>query len=335
MSAYACVVSLPDGEFEAQAVIAEDAIILQGASGQRGIVPFVDIMDMRLLNYHLHLSLHDCETVISQLGYQTEEFFEKLWQAYAAKSRESLFISSDFIMDCEGDYSYEEPGIQRSSIAKLELYSDCLCIIPHDVGARRVPLCFATLPVREGFALSLQLDTGETYRIARLGGKTDPFFTRLVNSRAASIARWQASHRELEGNLQERLGEASTAYEAFCSTGATVSCGLFSTDDEAFWFAAIADGRAAVELVTGEKAATYLYRFAVSREEFENNVRHAMEAVKKNRRIIYLADEELADEPLYRMAIDRSTHVRFLRSCNAGRIIHTSSWSGKLAAFFA
>ena len=335
MSAYECRASLPQGEFQAQATIEADAIALQGESGQRVSLPFADLLDMRLLNYRLRLDMRDSEVQISHLGYQTEEFFEKLWQAYCAKSRESLFVAGAFIMESEGDYSYTEPQVQRSSIAKLELYSDCLCIVPHDAGARRVALCFAEPPVREGFALTIPLDTGEVYRIARLGSDTDPFFTKLVDARDESVASWREAQRALEDNLPVRLGEAAEAHKAFRSLNADVTCGLFSADEEAFWFMAVADGRAAIELVTDEKAATYLYRFSTSQSEFEGAVRHAMEAVKKNRRIIFLAEEDLPGEPLYRMAIERSSHVRFLRSCNVGRIIHTSSWATKLSEFFA
>ena len=335
MGTYECRASLPQGEFQAQATITADAIVLQEESGQRVSLPFADLMDMRLLNYRLRLDMRDFEAQISHLGYQTEEFFEKTWQAYCDKSRESLFIAGALIMGSEGDYSYAEPQLQRNSIAKLELYSDCLCIVPHDVGARRVALCFAEPPVREGFALTVSLDTGEMYRIARLGGDTDPFFTKLVDARDKSVANWSAAQRALEDNLSTRLGQAAEAYEAFCSLDARVTCGLFSADDEAFWFMALADGRAAIELVTDEKTATYLYRFSVSQSEFEGAVRHAMEAVKKNRRIIFLAEEDLPGEPLYRMAIERSSHVRFLRSCNVGRIIHTSSWASKVSEFFA
>ena len=344
MSLYSCTAELPDGAlgaFEAKAAITPDGIELQGGA-QHASIPFVDLMDMRLLNYHLHLTLRDGEAVLSQLGYQTEEFFEKLWQAYAAKSLESLFVEGAPAIACEGDYAYEEPGFVRSSIAKLELREDCLCIVPHDVGARRVPLCFAEEPAREGFKLSVALDTGEAYQVARLGSNTDPFFNRLVSARKQAVAAWEAAHCELAGNLEARLEAAGAIaeYRAFQQLGAagtdsTVEIGLFAADDDAFWFAAVADGRAAVELVCNEQTATYLYRFPTSAAQFTASLRHAMEAVKRHRRLIFLTEDELLGEPLFRMAVDRSAHVRFLRSCNAGRIIHTSNWSTKLAEFFA
>ena len=348
MSTYECSVVLPGGAgqpleaqatgaghpLEAQATITDDAIVITGEQLGRAVLPFVDLMDMRLLNYHLHLAIRDGEAVISQLGYRTEDFFEKLWEAYCAKSRDSLLIEGTLSMGSEGDYAYTEPDIERKSIAKLELYTDCLCIIPHDAGARRVPLCFAEPTVREGFSLNIALDTGERYRIARLGADTDPFFERLETNRSKTAAAWHAAHTALEQSLDARLGDARERFSVFRDK-ADVACGLFSADDEAFWFAAIGTGRAAVELICDEQTATYLYRFDVAPSTFLNSLRHAMEAVKKNRRIIYLSEEDLADEPLFRMSIERSAHVRFLRSCNAGRIIHTASWSQKVAEFFA
>ena len=250
-------------------------------------------------------------------------------------SERALFLEGAPIISCEGDYSYEEPDAQAQSIAKLALYDDCLCIVPHDSGARRVPLCFAGEPVREGFSLSLSLDTGERYRIARLGANTDPFFKKLAERRSNVAAAWAAAHEALDQNIGMRLGGASDAYETFRALPAKVSQGLFSADDAAFWFAAVAPGRAAVELVTDEQTATYLYLFDVEPEMFVARLRHAMEAVKTNRRIIYLPPDELEAIPLYRMAVDRSSHVRFLRACNAGRIIHTASWRERLMEFFA
>jgi hypothetical protein len=207
-----------------------------------------------------------------------------------------------------------------------------------------VPLCFVDSPIREGFKLTLKLDTGETYQIARLGGDTEPLFGKLAEAHERAIASWEAAHRELEANLRARLGDSAAAYDAFEALDADIVHGLFSFDDEAFWFAAITDDRAAVELVTDEKTATYLYRFGASdelgasgtsSEIFTNSLRHAMEAMKMNRRVIYASAEDVAQEPLFLMAIDRSPHVRFLRACNVGRAIHTASWAQKVAEFFA
>lgn len=192
MGQYSCKVDMPrEGlcGLDAKACIEDDRIDLF-VDKRRVSVPFCDLMDMRLLNYRLHLSLRDSEMAISYLGFQTEEFFDKLWAAYAAKSVESLFVEDGLLISCEGDYSYREPERETKSIAKIELHEDCLCIVPHDVGARRVPLCFALTPVRDGFSLRIDLDTGERYSLARLGANTEPLFGRLVGLRERAVSDW-------------------------------------------------------------------------------------------------------------------------------------------------
>ncbi len=332
MGSFGCSAEIDGASFEAQAQITPEAIVLRG--GRSATIPFVDLMDMRLLNYRLRLTLRHGEATISQLGYQTEDFFETLWKAYAARSRESLFVTGAPLIACEGDYSYEEPDVSQKSIAQLELRDDSLCILPHDVGARRVPLCFAEPPVRHGFALDLRLDTGESYGVARLGTNTSPFFEKLASARSRTVTAWKAAHQKLWENLEARLGNAAEYHKTLAGLGIPVESGLFSLDDEAFWLCAVGRGRAALEFVSNEKAATYLYCFTSDPQSFLGSLRHAMEAVGRHRRLIFLSEDELDAEPLFRMAADRSSHVRFLRSCNVGRIIHTNAWHTRVREFF-
>lgn len=337
MALYDCTFEWPAkgiAPFETKIEIVDVGIEVR--AGKRVLfIGFVDLMDMRLVNYRLRLTLRDGEAVISKLGYQTEEFFEKLWQAFSEKSLEALFVEDKAHISCEGDYAYTEPGLKKASIAKLELHEDSLCILPHDVGARRVPLVFSKPPVREAFSLSLALDTGESYRILRLGKNTDPLFDRITSLRTNDISAWDAAHARLAQDIEGRLGDARGRYRIFGEVGMKVVEGLFAADDEAFWFAAVGKDRAAVELVSEERTATYLYRFSIAPERFVSSLRHAMEAVKRHRRLIFLSEDELAKEPLFVMAQDRSAYVRFLRSCNDGRIIHTANWETRLKEFFA
>ena len=333
MSSFSCVADIGSGPHQTRATIGRDGIDLAGQPPTQ--ISFADLMDMRLINYRLRFELREGEAVISQLGYQTEEFFEQAWLAYARKSRDALFAEGAPAMSSEGDYAYREDGYEAHGIAKLEVHEDCVCVYPHDVGARRIPLCFTQSLEREGFSMTMVLDTGESYRCARLGRDTDGFFDRVKSARKRTMDRWQRAHRELERNLEARLGDVANRYHAFEDTGDHAFVGLFSPDDDGFWFATLRRGRAAVELVTNEDTATYLYDYDTSDEEFELRLRHAMEAVGRNRRVIYLGDDELDAIPLYRMSVDRSSHVRFLRRCNAGRIIHTKAWQSRLSDFLS
>ncbi|MBR0085433.1 MAG: hypothetical protein IJL97_02670, partial [Lachnospiraceae bacterium] len=178
------------------------------------------------------------------------------------------------------------------------------------------------------------LDTGETFNISRLGRDTEVFFESLTGNAVKTVSAWNLAHRVLEQTIGERLGEKKASYDAFGELPAKRIFGLFAADDEAFWFAAIGKDRAALELVTPEDSAIYLYRFDTGEEHFIKMLRHAAEAVRKFRKLIYIPDEELVKEPLYIMAADRSRHVRFLRNAFAGRIIHTGDWESRLKDFF-
>ena len=331
MPAFECVVSSSGRSFETRLAIMSEGI--KAEQGEGFYLLFADILDMRLINYRVRLFLHQGECQISQLGYQTETFFEQLWLAYAKKSTDALFVNDEALMCCEGDYRYSESDVQAHGIAKLEAYPECVCVHPHDAGSRRVPLCFVKDCRREGFLLNLTLDTGEWYEVSRLGRDTDGFFDRVGACCTKSRDKWRSAHRALERELDVRLGDARERYETLRKCASKVEVGLFGADDDDFWIVALAPGRAAVELVTQEDTATYLYQFATSQEEFVLRLRHAMEAVKKNRRVIFLEDEEIARIPLYRMAIQRSAHVRFLRSCNTGRLVHSKNWEDRVAAF--
>ncbi|MBO7498025.1 MAG: hypothetical protein J6T64_02380, partial [Bacteroidaceae bacterium] len=52
---------------------------------------YADLQDIRLLNYHLFLTTTKGELELSELGHDTESFFENLWNAYMQRSKESLF----------------------------------------------------------------------------------------------------------------------------------------------------------------------------------------------------------------------------------------------------
>ena len=306
---------------------------LQFRAGNRKFnVNYADINDFRLLNYHLFLDTSSGKVEISQLGLQTEDFFEKFWQAYNARCLNALFVELQDtpLFTGEGDYAYTEQGDERHGIAKISLHSDCLCILPHNNGARRIPLCFSQEPETEQFKISLKLDTGEHYQISRIGRDTETVFGKMCAARTKVVRKWKAAHDELSTQLSERLGERANEYQQMQALGCHMIIGLYSLDDPGFWFAGIKEGKAAVELVTNEQTATYLYTFNTSDTEFEYALRHAMESAGKHREVIFT---DLADKPLYQMTVSRSRSLRFLRAQNAGRLIHTPSWPTNLTHF--
>ncbi|MCQ2529746.1 MAG: hypothetical protein MJ086_00595 [Lachnospiraceae bacterium] len=325
---YPCTFSVDQISFEGSASIGDEKLLLR-AKGYTKEIDYAFIYDMRLINYHMFIVVDpvvaNSDLEISKLGRNTEDFFENLWSAYDERSRQSLFVPAKAEYEAEGDYEYIEPELSKKSKAHIGLYKDCICIVPHDKNARRVPLCFAQKPMVDGYQLHLKLDTGEYYSIGRMGRDSLVYFERLGKYHADACAKWKQSHEELERNLETRLGDRKAQYEIIREVSDLIITGLFSPEDDAFWFAGIKAGKAVVELVIPENAATYLYEFTSSMDvdDFISCIRHAMEAVGTNREVIF---GDLEGKTLYKMSVDRSVYVRILRKLNVGRIIHNQAW---------
>lgn len=319
---FSCNVKLDKINEEAEVSVTPESLDIR-TSGGVSRLDYADLKDFRLINYHMFLDKAEGQIEVSMLGLNTEGFFEKLWEAYDQRTLEALFVRGGCLYKTEGDYSYKEDDTAAQSKARILLYPDCMVILPHDSRARRVPLCFAYEPVKEGFTITVKLDTGETYSVSRLGKDTDPFFEMLSKTRNEVVRSRNA--------LEDAPGSEEDCFEGI--EGRHIK-GRFSAmeDDTDSWQAVIANGRAAVELLLDEQSATYLYEFD-DEEAFESSLRHAMEAVGKNREVIYISEEKLPEKPLYRMSVERSRHVRFLRKANRGKLIHSKNWEEQLRKY--
>ncbi len=327
---YKCRLTVKGQSEPVTCAIGSESLDIATERGRRSL-NYADLQDFRLINYHLFLSTNSGEMELAELGHETESFFEKLWCAYMERSKEALFAEGTSLYNGEGDYVFTEQGHSQHGIAKVELLPDALLLCPHDNLARRIPLCFAQEPVEEDFGITLALDTGDTYRICRIGRDTQAVFEKMCRARKTVSQRWQQAHRELSSQLDERLGERQHNYDQMRECGCNMISGLYRMDGDGFWFAGLKEGRAAVELVTPEQTATYLYAYDTGDRAFEYSLRHAMESVGLHREVIFT---ELVDKPLYRMTVDRSYHLRFLRDHNVKRIIHNAAWDKNLSDFF-
>ena len=315
--------------------IGSEALAFQTGGGAF-LLDFSLVDACRLLDYRVLLDTPAGVYELSRLGLQTETFFENLWAAYASRSRESLFIEGAPALEAEGEYAYADDGGSAKGKAKLDLRPLCVSIVPHNSGARRVPLCFARGLRLDDYTIGITLDTGEGYQLARLGRDTLPFYEMLGKYRDETQRQWTLQHDLLLGGLESRLGDSADNYRFLKDLRgeANMATGLFAADSDDFWFVSFGEGRAAVELVMEEKAATYLYRFTGEKAVFETRLRHAMEAMGPHREIIFMEDAALQANPLYVMALRRNAHLRFLRSCMNDRAVHTAGWSDKITAFF-
>ena len=284
----------------------------EGVRYGAGFIDFADIKRLSPINHRVFIYAASGEkTEISMLGFSYDGFWEELTDLYGKRSLESLFVEEELVMLSEGEY---EIGSEKGR-GRIALYPDSVCILPHSDSAVRIPLCYTDI-LTEGYIIRLRTESGSEYTIGKMGYDTKPFAERTV--------------RFSENTKKQR----KAALSATPLTPPFTVKGLFRTKDpDKYWNAAFGRGVCAVELFTGDDAATYLYRFDEPREIFERWLAEAMESMGTHREIIFMSTDELMTKPLYRMSAARSQAVRFLRERSDGRLIHDKSHTDKLARY--
>jgi len=138
-------------------------------------LPFVEINELRFENYNV-VVVADCGAfVFTRMGQWAERFYGELCAAYNEAVLRSLFIKGKPLVTAKGDYHYLEGGAGSSGQAPFFAYDNCVALLPPNLGARRIPLCFMHALDKGNFTLTLSLDTQESYTLAKLGYDTDPF----------------------------------------------------------------------------------------------------------------------------------------------------------------
>ena len=164
-------------------------------------VPFADITDFEKKDNTIHIKTGADSFAIARLGSLTDAFFDEMYAAYNAKVRASMFVQGSSLFKTRGEYQYDENDTAARGTALIEVYRDCVLILPPDAGARRVPLCFLSAMEKDGFALALRLDTGESYRFMKLGYDTAPFAQNIEKCLYDLRENALKAVRELDGSL--------------------------------------------------------------------------------------------------------------------------------------
>lgn len=274
---------------------------------------YADVAALRPVNHRVLIdTLAGEQLEVSMLGFSFDGFWEELTGAFGDRSLEALFVEETEFMRCEGEYVL--PGEAGRGV--VALYSDAVCILPPSARAVRIPLCFAERIDLNGYQLTIALRSGAEFTVGKMGYDTGPF----------------AERAERQAALTKKQRAAALA--ALPLRAPFTEKGLFRTGQpEQGWLAAFGPGVCALEFLTDEDAATYLYRYSEPRELFLQKLEEATEAMGVHREIIYLPEDKLQEKPLYRMAAARSEAVRWLRARSAGRLIHSAGHARRLAEF--
>ena len=110
-----------------------------------------------------------------RLGNLADAFYGEVYDAFNARVSKAFFREGAPVFQTHGDFHYAEADAQASGHAVITVYDDCLCLLPPDDTARRVPFAFVDGLRSQAFDLTLTVDGRDSYDFARLGRDTDPF----------------------------------------------------------------------------------------------------------------------------------------------------------------
>lgn len=113
------------------------------------------------------------------LGSLAAPFHAELTEAFNRRVRTALLLRGEPVLSADGEFRYIETGTAARGRARVEVYRDCVAVLPVSDRARRVPFTFMSGLTPGRFELTLSVDGGDWYSLGRLGGTTDLFESKV------------------------------------------------------------------------------------------------------------------------------------------------------------
>ena len=157
---------------ECRIVLETDGLVFAGRFQQVDVM-YGEITAIHLADYLLTLTTDSGRFTISRMGQKLQWLYEKLYAAYNDAVLEALKITGTPLLEITGEYIAEEEGMVHRGSAQIRLYEDCLCILPPNENARRLPLCFLKDAVVRSYTYELQMHSGERICLSKLGREMD------------------------------------------------------------------------------------------------------------------------------------------------------------------
>ncbi|MDR0952567.1 MAG: hypothetical protein LBM18_06560 [Oscillospiraceae bacterium] len=209
------------------------------------LITFAEMNAVSLSNYVVTLETNGGVYSFSRMGSWCEPFYDALSDSYNAAVLKALFIDDKPCVTATGDFGYIEGAHTASGRAAFAVYESCVSLLPPNLDARRVPLCFAVGMDKGNFSLTLRLNTGESYTFSKLGYDTAPFEEAIVKNIRALRERALAAVKEIDPALSSAQ---AAQISKLLPEGAAASIGKLSAIAPSFVKAVeqkLAAGRAA------------------------------------------------------------------------------------------
>ena len=154
---------------EAKLTVDTDGLLIDALFDQAA-VSYADMTEIAYQDFTVRIGSLSGDMTVSRMGQQAEWFYRELLEAYHRKVLQTLLAQGKPDFETEAQYAFD--GCEGK--AKIRVFKDCLCILPPNTSARRLPFVFLNGLKKEANTLSLTLATGERFVFSMLGYDLDP-----------------------------------------------------------------------------------------------------------------------------------------------------------------
>jgi hypothetical protein len=190
---------------EARLIIGKDALLADNLFSQLA-VSYADVKQIAFQDYSVQIKSSNGSVTVSRMGNACEWFYRELTEAYNKKVLEALRVEGSPAFETKGNYAFD--GGQGDAV--FHIFEDCLCILPPNLDARRIPFLFVNGIKKDGYALTVSLTTGERFVFSMLGRDLDPFEKAIADH----IRAMQDNGAAFIKTLNNALGPSKTAQAA-------------------------------------------------------------------------------------------------------------------------
>ena len=185
---------------QAKVSVCRDELVVSALFDQL-VVPYADMVFLAFQDYQVNVRSSLGSLALSRLGRQAEWLYDQMLQAYNDAVLRAFSVEGQPLFEAKGDFEAVEGEREFGGPCHVRLYEDCLCLLPPNQNARRIPWCFLTGFGKDAHSCTFSLATGERYTVSRLGRE-------LANLERMAVARMRALrestaawHRELDEKL--------------------------------------------------------------------------------------------------------------------------------------
>ncbi len=172
-------------------------------------IPYGRISAFAFENYRLTLHTSDGPVVFTRMGQEAEWLYDKLTMAYNGAVLRALLVEGESQFEATGRFTLEERNGRKEEQGVIRLYPDCLCLLPPNENARRIPLCFVTGMEKGDFSRTLRLSTGESYTLSHMGRELENLDRLITANIRALREQTLAFHKTLAPDLSPMQAAAA------------------------------------------------------------------------------------------------------------------------------